>query len=380
MIRFTIIALIAAILSGCQVVSFKQVSLYDVYEVTPKAEQPPAIVYSEAVGTMWNSLEDCGNFEISNSTAYAGKNSIKLDWNKEGCDWIGFGNSYANWTASDLSEERFHKALSFFVRTQESTAKAIPIVACLEDFSGGGSYHFIDAGKYLVGLEIDTTWKQIIVPLWDFPIIEDEVDIQSIKQVQFQLEGAGSFYIDEIGLIDYSQEQYDQMRAEVEQSRPWGEANQQVYTEGRFLEDAWGYEGNDCQTLKETKDQKGDKTIKWVYNSQNCSWSKWGINWNGWYPINVRGIHKISTLTMRVKPNTESNFKISFQDFKGHSAVLFSSSEGKLKVGEWNDISVSLNTLGLDKKGFVLDQIRQILFEGTGAGDILIDDIKISEL
>ena len=159
------IGLCAALFASCNVANFKQVSLYDVYEEPAVEAEQPAIIYSDGVSTMWNSLEDCGDFEVTKEDAYSGDYSIKLDWNKEGCEWIGFGNSFSNWSAADMSEVRFRKALSFFVRTQENTAKSVPIVACLEDFGGGGSYYFIDAGMYLDGLEMDTTWKQVIVPL-----------------------------------------------------------------------------------------------------------------------------------------------------------------------------------------------------------------------
>jgi hypothetical protein len=392
------IGLCAAVLTSCSGVNFKQTSLYDVYAEPPIIEEGPAVVYSDAVGTMWNSLEDCGNFEVTNEDAYSGKYSVKLDWNKADCEWIGFGNSFSNWAPTDLSQKRFRKALSFYVRTQEKTAKAIPLVACLEDFSSGGSYYFIDAGMYLDGLEMDTTWKQIIVPLWHFPILEEEVNIQAIKQMQFQLEGAGSFFMDEITLIDYSEEQYAQSREKVELMRPHGEANQLVYTEGQLREDAWGYESNECQVLEELRYSEAQtnrdlefqvadksstpagKVIHWEYSSEDCTWAKWGLNWNGWYPINVRGIHESSVISFRINPSLKSKFTIHLHDFQGHKAEIFNSEGKKLKIGKWNEISVPMESLNLKEKEFVLDQIRQFQFEGKGTGEILIDDIKISSL
>jgi hypothetical protein len=288
------------LLATCDSIKFQEQVLYDKYEFPASREDDEQVFFSEGTGTMWNSLFNCGNFEISNQVAYSGKSSIKLDWNKAKCEWIGFGNSFNNWQPTDLSESRFRKALSFYVRTQEKTARAIPIVANLEDFSGGGSYYYIDAGKYLYGLEMDTTWKQIIVPLWHFPIDEEnEVDISSIKQMKFQLEGGGSFFLDEITIIDYSQEKYDKMRADVELMRPKGNANQIVYREGSFEEDVWGSENNECQTLVEEISKNETKQIHWIYNSKECSWAKWGINWNGWYAMNLRGIDENSSFYTR---------------------------------------------------------------------------------
>ncbi|MEM7038736.1 MAG: hypothetical protein AAF570_17245, partial [Bacteroidota bacterium] len=298
-----------------------------------------------------------------------------ISWDKsKGCEWLGFGNSFSNWAAADMSEQRMRKALSFFVRTQSKTAGAIPIVAKLEDMADGGSYHFIDAKKYLHGLVIDTTWKQIIVPLWDFPIREDEVDIFAIKQMLFQLEGAGSFYIDDLQLIDYSKEEYKAMRADVESMRPKGNPNQVIYTEGQFLDDSWGHENNRCQTLKENSDSDG-KSIHWKYDPKDCTWAKWGLNWNGWYQMNIRGILENSSLHFRFKTDGKAKFRIKMEDFRYHSTEIFNSAS---KPGSgWQSVEIPLKKMQLKEKGFVVDQIRQLLFEGIEAGEVYLDDIEI---
>ena len=114
--------------------------------------------------------------------------------------------------------------------------------------------------------------------------------------MKFQLEGAGSFYLDEIKLINYSKEEYQNMRAEVELMKPKGEFNQIVYRENNFKEDVWGYENNMCQTLNESTSKTGDKFIYWKYDGDECPWAKWGINWNGWYAINLRGVEEESNI------------------------------------------------------------------------------------
>jgi len=368
------------IVYNCESIKLKEQVLYDKYEQPAPKENYSQVIFSEGIGTMWNSLFDCGNFEITNSVAYSGKSSIKLDWNKGECEWIGFGNSFNNWQPVDLSNDRFTKALRFFVRTQSKTAKAIPIVANLEDFSGGGSYYFIDAGKYLNGLEIDTTWKEIIVPLWHFPIDPEEVDIFSIKQMQFQLEGSGSFYIDEIEIIDYSKEEYATSRLLVEQMMPKGAFNQTVYRKGNFEEDVWGYKNNPCQELKEMKDSLGNTQIHWKYNSKNCDWAKWGVNWNGWYAINLRGVNETSAIHFKLKSSENSEFKVMIEDFKGHKTKLFSNKNEQISADkEWQHIVIQLKNLELKEKDFVLDQIKQITFEGTSFGEVFIDEIKITK-
>ena len=141
--------------------------MYDTYDQPKQQEEIKPIIYSDAEGTMWNSLFNCGEFAISKETYFKGNASIKISWDKNlGCEWIGFGNSFNNWQASNINDYINSKALSFFVRTQIGEVSSIPIVASLEDFSGGGSYLFINCEKYLKGLTIDTTRSQIIVSQW----------------------------------------------------------------------------------------------------------------------------------------------------------------------------------------------------------------------
>lgn len=367
--------LILIALISCESVKFQEQKLYDKYELPTIEEKGEQITFNDGAGTMWNSLFECGNFAITDKVAYSGKSSIKLDWNKANCEWIGFGNSFNNWQPVNLAQDRFKKALSFYVRTQSQTASSIPIVANLEDYGGGGSYYFIDASKYLYGLNIDTSWKQIIVPLWHFPIDEEEVDIASIKQMKFQLEGAGSFYLDEIKIIDFSEIEYKKMREEVEKMKPKGDFNQIVYRKRNFNEDVWGYQNNECQFLKEKTNNRGETFIHWKY--ENCEWKKWGINWNGWYAINLRGVADNSELVFNLKSSSSSMFKIYLQDFKGHKIEVFNSNSQKLNSNNWTNISISLSSLNLIEKGFVVNQTKQLLFEGEKKGEVFIKEIKI---
>lgn len=373
------IAFITSVLGSCELVQFQQQKLYEHYE-KPKTEQKAeSIIFTDAQGTLWHSLFYCGDFKITNEAAYSGKNSIKISWDKsKGCEWIGFGNSFSNWTSVDMSETRMRKALTFYVRTQSKTSGALPIVASLEDFSGGGSYHYIDTKKYLYGLEIDTTWKLVVVPLWDFPIIEDEVDIRSIKQMKFQLEGGGSFYLDEIRLIDYTPAQFKKFRAEVEAMKPKGNPNQVVYNAAEFEFSTWNTGKSACQTVK-LIEESGYKFISWEYNAESCNWAKWGINWNGWYQINFRGILDVAVLELKYKIEPNTKFKLYLEDFRGKSLEIYKE-DGKDEPDNWKVLRLPLKNMDLMKNGFALDQIKQLLFEGKGNGKVQIEHIKIFEL
>jgi hypothetical protein len=362
-------------LFACDGVRFQQQELYSRFETVEKENKPEAVIFSDGLGTLWHSLFYCGDFKVTKEQAYQGNSSIKISWDKsKGCEWIGFGNSFSNWTAVDMSEQRFHKALTFYVRAQDKVMGALPIVAALEDFSGGGSYHFIDTKKYLHGLQIDSVWRKVIVPLWDFPVREEEVDIHSIKQMKFQLEGGGSFYLDEIKIVDYTKEEFAKFRAEVEAMKPKGKPNQVVYKPETFDFDAWGHGKTKCQTLN----QKG-KNIHWTYQANNCDWAKWGINWNGWYQSNFRGITDKSVFEIELKSTPSSQFKITLEDFNNKKIVLVDYNTSKDASGDWRKIRVQLNSADFDKSGMQLDQIKQLLFEGNAAGEVEIKSIKFIE-
>lgn len=361
--------------AACDVVQFQQQQLYSSYEKQKTEEASEAIIFSEATGTMWNSLFNCGSFSVTNEVAYQGKSSIKLSWDKsKGCEWIGFGNSFSNWSAVDMSEARMRKALTFYVRTQEKTSGGLPIVAAMEDFGGGGSYHLIDAKKYLYGLEIDTTWKQVVVPLWDFPISEETVDIYSIKQMQFQLEGAGDFYLDEIKIIDYSPEQFKQFRAEVDAMKPKGNPNQLVYNPKTFDFDVWGQGKISCQNLTQK-----NNNIHWTFNAENCAWAKWGINWNEWYQVNFRGILDKAILEIELKAAANTQFKMTLEDFNSNKVVLLDQKFTQEQAGEKLTIRLELDSKQFEKASMQLDQIKQLLFEGQGSGEVEISSIKIKQ-
>lgn len=364
-------------LFACDSISFKKVALYDKYEEPPPKAKAGTVVFDESVGSMWNSLEDCGTFNITSEAAYNSKYSIKLTWDKsKGCEWLGFGNSYNNWQAVDLSQDRYRQAFSFYARTIEKTAKAIPIVASFEDFGGGANYYFIDTKKYLKGLVVDTSWKQVIVPLWHFPYIEEEFDMYNVKQMKFQLEGAGAFYIDDLKIIEYSKEQYAALRDEVEAMKPKGEMNQVVYREGKLTEDAWGQKGSPCSELSEKTDDSGNQSICWKFDAKDCSWAKWGLNWNDWYQINLRGLEDKAKISFRYKGNKGAGFKVRLECFNYAWAQIFEIPE--ISDKKWQTVEVPLSELDLKGKNFALDQVKQLLFEGMGSGEIFFDDIKIT--
>lgn len=363
-------------------IKFEEIPLYDEYKKPLPSSIRQMNIFSDSEGTLWNSLSNCGEFKVTQETSYKGSSSIKLSWNKsKDCEWIGFGNSFNNWQPINLNKLINNKAISFFVRTQSEKVAGLPFVLALEDFSGGGSYLFVDCKKYLKGLSIDTNWKQVIVPMWDFPIGDevenDDLDLFSIKQLKFQLEGAGSFFIDEIELIDFDNSKLKSFQREVELLKPTGERNQIVYRKGQFANDIWGHSSKLCHDLKEFKDSANKIMLSWDFSSSQCNAPTWGINWNNWYPLNLRGLEENTVLYLKSLVDKSASFKIIIEDFKGHASEILIS---ELQVNSWQETRIPLSKFKLSYNKIEIDRIKQIKFQGVGNGKILIEDIKLKSI
>ena len=125
------------ILSSCS--SFQKIELYDAYE---ESNEPiERIVLSPDQSQLWYNLDQCGThaFKTIND-----ERVLHLDWNKIDCEWVGFGNSWSNFEADDISEIYASSAIRIQVKTVGGTQQFLPFVVGLEDYSGGSSYVFSD--------------------------------------------------------------------------------------------------------------------------------------------------------------------------------------------------------------------------------------------
>ena len=361
------IVLVLLLLSSC--VEFKPIAIYDVLPEQDDTQQE-RVFFDESMGQLWLNLDKCGTFQVQKID---GNNVIMLDWNKIGCDWVGFGNSWSNFIADDISENLSKSAISFKVKAVETEQKSIPFVIGLEDYSGGTSYVFSEFKSFANRLSITKNeWTTINIPLSEYDFSYQGVDPTSIKQMVVQLEGAGKVYLDDIKLIEFTKEDYSQMLASVEAMKPKGKPNQLIYP-SNFQDLAWNIGVNDCHELNEI-----ENTIHWKWNSTCEYYNRWGFNWNNWYAFNFRGIVDQTELHITLSKDF-SDFTIEIEDYTGKSSELeVANYIPKSKNDTICELSIPIADFDLLEKQFVLDRMKQFQFVGNSeGGEMIIYEMKL---
>tara|TARA_B100001059_G_C17837771_1_gene589478 strand:- start:3019 stop:4131 length:1113 start_codon:yes stop_codon:yes gene_type:complete len=354
------------LLTACM--EFKPIAVYDI-EPEQDDTQQEKVFFDETLGLLWLNLNGCAEFNIVKED---GNNVILLDWNKVNCDWVGFGNSWSSFVSDDISEYINTSAISFRVKAVEAEQKSIPFVIGLEDYGGGNSYVFSEFKDFANRLSITTDqWTTINIPLSRYNFTYQGVDPTNIKQMIIQLEGAGKVYLDDIKLVPFSDQDYTQMLADVEDMRPRGNPNQTIYP-SNFQELAWNIGSNDCHSLMEK-----DSQIHWQWNS--CKfYNRWGFNWHNWYAFNLRGIVQHTALQIELSSDF-SPFKIILEDYTGKSSELAAKD---YIIENQNDsvstLNIPLSDFELIEKQFVLDRMKQFQFVGNeNGGSMVIYEMKL---
>ena len=161
-------------------VEFKPIAVYDI-EPEQDNSQQEKVFFDESLGLLWRELKDCAKLDVVKED---GSNVLRLDWNKVNCDWVGFGNSWSNFVADDISELIYNSAISFRVKALETEQRSIPFVIGLEDYSGGNSYVFSDFNTFANQLSITVDkWTTLYIPLSRYDYSYQGVDPTNIKQM-----------------------------------------------------------------------------------------------------------------------------------------------------------------------------------------------------
>lgn len=389
-------AAIGLLLLASSCVQFKTASLYDGVMERPKPPKPERIdrvvepvIFVDSDRDVWGMEKDeCQEASISTDVAYEGSASIKVRWNRgaAGCTWAGFGIGWEGWAGKDLSAIMDHAAISFYVRTIEGKAFGLPFVLTLEDYSGGMGFCYT-ANKYFERTTLDEEWQQVIVPLSDFDLESENLDVTNIKQLQVELQQSGAVYVDNMKLMFY----------DAPPLEPWLEEETLpdpldfpvVLFDDTFINGhGWGMMKDVCQdfSVVDRPDGQG-KMIRAAYNvtEDKCHLVQFGVSWNKWHPTDITPATDDGAIVFDIKvptgPDAEAvSVRVGFEDYdRATASVKLQSNQitqGDYLIG-WAKVRIPFSSI---PEEIDFKRVKHLFFAPEGKGEFLIDNIRLERI
>lgn len=371
-------------------VQVKQQTLYDGVEPEPKAEKPKSIdlvvepvIYDDNAKDMWGIEKDvCKDVRLSKEVAYESDESILLQWdrNAKGCDWAGIGIGWDSYAGKDLTEIMDYAAFEFYVRSKEGKSFGLPIVLTLEDYSGGMGFCYT-SNKYFERTTIDEEWQRVTVPLADFDLETENLDITNIKQLQLELQQSGSVYLDNIRLVFYEPEPVEPWMKEEELPDPTN-FPVDIFTDAFINNNSFGVIELDCQSFKVENGtgKNGTKALRLKWDdTDECDMISFGASWNKWHPVDLTKVLANTALQFDMKNagSGQPTIKFGFEDYdRARNVISIEASMGGKSSfsNEWTTYTIPLNQVS---GSIDYSRIKLLYFAMQGKGEVLMDNIRL---
>ena len=256
----------------------------------------------------------------------------------------------------------------------------------LEDYSGGMGFAYT-GNKYFERTTIDTVWQKVVVPLNDFEIEKENLDLTNIKQLQIELQQSGSVYLDDIRLVFYEPVPQEAWMEEETLPNPIAFPIQ-VFEDAFINNNGWGLINDQCQTieLNDNESSTGQKSIyaKWDANAENCSLTSFGVSWNKWHPVDLTTVRQNAAIQFDIKIMSGDlnsfRFKVGFEDYE--RVKSFANLDAKFTdrgkfTNDWTKVVIPLSAVS-DEIDYA--RIKQMYFDLEGAGEVYVDNIKLIPL
>ena len=373
-------------------VQFKTATLYQGTEPAEQVAKPvkisekvEPIIYRDATTDSWGLEKDvCQDAMTVSDPVYAGSTALKLSWNRsnEGCKWAGIGFGWDDWVGKDLSELHQYAAVQMYVRSQKGKMFGLPIVLTLEDYSGGMGFAYT-GNKYFERTFIDENWQKVLVPLLDFEIEKENLDLTNIKQLQLEFQNSADIFLDEVELVLYTPEPQESWV--VETKRPDPVTTPITLFDDQFINNnGWGLISDKCQNFKTSNKRKssGSKSLhaSWNTSNQDCALTSFGVSWNKWFPVNMTSVRETMAIEFALSGfetlSPVNTVKVGFEDYeRGKSFAQVGKehiTQGNFK-NNWNRITIPLSDI---PNTIDFSNIKQLIFQFDGDGEVFIDEIK----
>ena len=331
--------------------------------------------------------KDCKQVILSTDNPKEGDNCLEIKWDKSsGCFWSGFGIGWGRWEGKDISEIQNFAAIEMWVRSKEGRHNYIPTVMLLEDYAGAMTASPFNTlslqGEYIT----PDKWTKAVIPLSSFPLKSagKYVDMSNIKQIVFELQGAGHFFFDEIKIVEYDNKRYQSARMNQTANN---NLPQVLY--GDHMKNSWGISTGHCDnfTFDETQGFESRKSILVDRKSPSkCDWNEFGLSWNSWERTDISGFYKKAALQFYVKSEgaTDSlKTLVSIHDYNGHKGEIALDTkhlDSKSFNGEWQSVTIPLEEFGFVENEIDPKIMREIKFRVNKGIKFHLDQIQFIEL
>jgi len=397
------------VLSSC--LQLRPISLYDGQATAPPPPKPEAVsqfvsplLFADDTLNIWGIVSDsCKNFSLEKNITYRGKAALRMNWNRAGCEWIGFGMGWDDYAGKNLEPLLPHAAFEMYVRTEKGKAFGLPMVFTLEDYSGVMAFCYT-ANSYFERYYLDEEWQKVLVPLSAFNDEGEGIDYTNIKQLQIEMQQSGAVIVDEIRLVLYEKETVEPWMAEPSYPDPT-QLPQALFEDGFVNDNGWGLVSNDCQTVEiGSQAYAGAHSIhvKWDNREEDCKRLPFfGVSWSHWMPVDIRPMVDETVLRFYLKADDLSKleFQVYLEDFNRNvAAANWEVYWGKPVNDGWYQVNIPMKSLLLGQRkldgraqmanasdgsgtsdfpqNLDLTQVKSINFRLQGQGEMWIDDMK----
>ena len=187
----------------------------------------------------WVSKEaaSCIQYGVADNGVYT------FTWNKPGggCDWVGMGVGWDQWSGKNMGAIVDEAAMRLTVRLPEGAQamKTLPLAFGFEDYSGRQAWIGMSS-NYVVNGPITQEWTNIDLPLGLFNWNEMDCDPTNIKQFITQFEADGEFELKEMRVVPFSGSLRKQAKAGLDAETGKGYAESVIQlADGTTIELSW---------------------------------------------------------------------------------------------------------------------------------------------
>lgn len=153
------------------------------------------------------------------------------------------------------------------------------------------------------------------------------------------------------------------------------------------ITDVWGLEKDACKNFEQVKlEAPYASAIQLSWNKTSCDWVGFGIGWDAWAPKDISSITDIGAFVMDVRSiegeTTIPTLIFLLEDYAGtmSAGVFGASAISSYPINEeWQQCVLPFNKFDIESSGLDPTNIKQLVIECQGAGNIIIDNIHIAK-